>query len=148
MSDIDVVLDRLLNEILAPTELVQGCSDSEIAEVIADQEVGRLPSAYLSYLKRIGRGAGRLLVGTHAFYPQILGLKAATAELFVEDGVSIQLGPQAFVIAMHQGYQAFWFPTVIAEDPEVLMFQEGDQGPARKWGSFSVYLNDMVNEIA
>ena len=48
---------------------------------------------------------------------------------------------------MHQGYQAFWFPTVMADDPQVLMFQEGDQGPAREWESFSAYLNDMVSEI-
>ena len=77
MSGIDAVLDRILSEVLAPTEVVKGFSDSEITEVMADQDVDRLPLTYLRYLRRIGRGAGRLLVGTHAFYPQILGLTVA-----------------------------------------------------------------------
>ena len=114
---------------------------------MADQQVSRLPSAYISFLKRIGRGAGNLLVGTDAFFPRIIGLKAAAIELFAEDSAPVHLNPDVLVIAMHQGYQVFWFPTVMLDDPMVLMFQEGDRGPLRNWGSFSAYLSDMIKEI-
>jgi hypothetical protein len=147
MSNINAVLDYLVNEVLTPAESPHGCSDSEIDEIMADQNVTRLPSAYACFLRRAGRGAGDLLVGTDAFYPRIIGLKEAAIELFSESPVPIQLGSDAFVIAMHQGYQLFWFPTVIPDDPEVLMFQEGDRGPLRRWESFSSYLNDMIKDI-
>jgi hypothetical protein len=147
MSEISEVLDHLINDVLAPGESAQGCSGSEISELMADQGVTRLPSAYICFLKRAGRGAGQLLVGTKAFYPQIIGLKSAAKDLFTEDGVVIELENDAFVIAMHQGYQVFWFPTVIGDDPKVIMFQEGDTGPTREWVSFSAYLRGMIKAI-
>jgi hypothetical protein len=147
MNDINKVLDHLVDEVLAPGEPPQGCSDSEIEDLTADQHVSRLPPAYITFLKRIGRGAGELLVGTDAFFPQIIGLKAAAIELFAEDSAPVELNPDAFVIAMHQGYQVFWFPTVMQDDPTVIMFQEGDRGPLRNWDSFAAYLSDMIKEI-
>jgi hypothetical protein len=99
----------------------------------------------MCYLKRIGRGAGPLLRGTDAFFPQILGLKPDARDLFKETNSGMELGPDAFVIAMHQGYQVFWFPTVMEDDPIVLMYQEGDQDVLREWDNFTAYLNDMIN---
>lgn len=147
MSEINAVLDHLINDVLTSGQSAEGCSDSEIAELMADQDVNRLPSAYICFLKRAGRGAGELLVGTKAFYPQVIGLKSAAKDLFAEDDVAIQLENDAFVIAMHQGYQVFWFPTVVEDDPKVIMFQEGDTGPLREWASFSAYLSGMIKAI-
>jgi hypothetical protein len=147
MNSIKEILDHLVDEVLNPGESIQGCSDSEIEEIMADQHVSRLPPTYITFLKRIGRGAGELLVGTDAFFPRIIGLKAAAIGLFAEDSAPVQLNPDAFVIAMHQGYQVFWFRTVTEDDPMVIMFQEGDEGPLRSWESFSAYLCDMIKEI-
>jgi hypothetical protein len=147
MSDIDLVLDHLINDVLATSERPQGCSDREIEEIMTDQKVDRLPQAYTCFLKRIGRGAGELLIGTDAFYPRLIGVKDAAIELLTEDGAPIQLPPDSLVIGMHQGYQFFWFPTVAQDDPKVLMFQEGDRTPNREWDTFSSYLNDMIKEI-
>lgn len=147
MGDVSSTLDRLVNENLVPAELMKGCSESDIKDIMADQRVSRLPSAYLCYLRRIGCGAGSFLAGSDAFFPQIIGLKAAARDLFSENGLAIELRPDAFVIAMHQGYQVFWFATVMGDDPEVIMFQEGDPITCRKWESFSAYLNDMIKEI-
>jgi len=147
MSDIDLVLDHLINDVLATSEQPQGCSDREIEEIMADQKVDCLPQAYTSFLERLGRGAGGLLKGTDAFYPRLIGVKDAAIELLTEDGAPIRLPPDSLVIGMHQGYQFFWFPTVAQDDPKVLMFQEGDRIPHREWGTFSSYLNDMIKEI-
>lgn len=147
VDKISSTLDHLINDVLTPQESLQGCSDSDIEAVMADQNVDRLPSAYVCFLRRIGRGAGRFLQGTDAFFPQIIGLKDAAEELFEENGVPISLEDNSLVIAMHQGYQVFWFPTVKFDDPKVAMFQEGDQGILREWDSFSAYLNDMIKSI-
>jgi hypothetical protein len=87
MSDIELVLDR------------------EIEQIMTDQKIDRLPQAYTCFLKRIGRGAGELLIGTDAFYPRLIGVKDAAVELLTEDGAPIQLPPDSLVIGMHQGYQ-------------------------------------------
>jgi 8-oxo-dGTP pyrophosphatase MutT (NUDIX family) len=147
VGGIDSVIDRLIDEAIVPAELMRGCSESDINEIMADQEVSHLPSAYLRYLRRIGRGAGHLLAGTDAFFPKIIGLKAAARELLNESGLVAEIGPEAFVIGMHQGYQVFWFPSVIDDDPEVVMFQEGDENVSRKWENFQAYLNDMIRQI-
>jgi hypothetical protein len=147
MSDIELVLDHLMNDVLTPREQPQGCSDREIEEIMTDQKVDHLPQAYRCFLKRIGRGAGELLIGTDAFYPRLIGVKDAAIELLTEDGAPIQLSPDSLVIAMHQGYQFFWLPTVVPDDPKVLMFQEDDRTPHREWGTFSSYLNEMIKEI-
>jgi hypothetical protein len=147
MSDIELVLDHLINDVLATTQPPQGCSDQEIEEIMTDQKVDRLPRAYTYFLKRIGRGAGELLTGTDAFYPRLIGVKDAAIELLTEDGAPIQLPPDSLVIGMHQGYQFFWLPTVTQDDPKVLMFQEGDRTPRREWATFSSYLNGMIKEI-
>jgi hypothetical protein len=145
MSEVSLLLDRLLDEDLASTDSLIGCSEVEIAEIMADQRVNELPAAYLCYLRRIGHGAGPLLEGTDAFFPKIIGLKADAEALFAETASRAELSPDAFVFAMHQGYQAFWFPTV-NNDPEVLMFEEG-RGICKRWKNFCAYLKDMIAEI-
>jgi hypothetical protein len=146
---VDQVLDRLVNEGLVLPDSPEGCSEDEIQEIMADQRVSRLPSEYVCYLKRIGKGAGPYLRGTDTFYPRIItiGIRQAASDLFRENNTQIQLEPDSFVFAMHQGYQAFWFPTVMDDDPKVMMYQEGGKAPCREWNRFSLYLNSMIKEI-
>jgi hypothetical protein len=116
---------------------------------MADQQVARLPAEYVCFLQRIGCGAGPYLRGTDTFYPRIItiGIRAAATDLFRENDTGIQLSPDAFVFAMHQGYQVFWFPSVMDDDPKVIMYQEGDKGSSREWDSFSTYLSRMTKAI-
>jgi SMI1-KNR4 cell-wall len=146
---VDQVLDRLLKEGLVSARRFKGCSENEIREIMADQQVVRLPAEYVRFLQRIGKGAGPYLCGTDTFYPQIITIeiRAAAADLFRESDTGIQLSPDAFVFAMHQGYQVFWFPSVMDDDPKVIMYQEGDKIPCREWESFSTYLRWMTKEI-
>ncbi len=147
MDDVTALIGRLIDQGTVPAESIVGCTKEEIEAVRVDQGVSRLPGSFESFLNRAGRGAGLLLRGTHAFFPQILGLKAAARDLLADGEASLDLGPDALVIAMHQGYQVFWFPTVVVDEPNVLMYQEGDRSPRMVWGNFVDYLRDMVAEI-
>jgi hypothetical protein len=40
---------------------------------------------------------------------------------------------------MHQGYQVYWMNGA-ADDPPVLMYQEGDSAIRREWDSFTDFL--------
>jgi len=37
---------------------------------------------------------------------------------------------------MHQGYQFYWFPSILEENPEVFMYQEGS-GIVREWSDLA-----------
>lgn len=117
-----------------------GLTEAEIAEVAADQQVARLPSSYRDFLRLMGRGTGRLLVGTDAFYPQLLGLKCDAAALLEADGQASLVPAAAVVVAMHQGYQVYWMQDLGVEDPPVYMFQEGTRAVAGAWASFTEFL--------
>ncbi|WP_148085959.1 SMI1/KNR4 family protein [Actinocorallia herbida] len=117
-----------------------GVGEEEILAVMADQGLGRLPGAYREFLALMGRRAGRLLAGTDAFHPAIFGLKKSAPEL--SEGTAFEgIPPGALVFAMHQGYQVYWMEDVSADDPKVFFYQEGDDGIAREWESFTEFLN-------
>jgi hypothetical protein len=122
---------------------IQGLTDGEIREIQADQGLGSLPAYYREFLRRMGRCAGQFLIGTDAFYPALLGIKADVLELLRENAVSHLIGDDAVVIGMHQGYQAYWLETASEDDPAVYLYQEGETGISKKWASFSAFLLDQ-----
>jgi hypothetical protein len=131
----------------ASTELI-GISAAEIGEVAEDQSVASMPGRYVEFLRVMGRAAGPLLVGTDAFYPDILGIKRDGLELLNDNGVSGFAPTNAIVFAMHQGYQVYWMPNSLSDDPPVYMYQEGDKGVTREWKSFTEFLRHELSKTA
>src|SRR5262245_23536290 len=119
-----------------PNSLV-GLTEDEIRQLAEDQHVKSLPVAYLKFLRLMGRSAGLLLRGTDAFYPSIIGLKDDAKNLMEAEGFGGLLPRDAFVFAMHQGYQVYWFQSTEGENPTVYLFQEGDGGVSREWPTFT-----------
>lgn len=146
-ASVDEVIDDLIARRILKRRWLQGCSAAEIEAVRVDQAVSRIPAPYVRLLGRLGRRAGPLLVGSDAFYPEILGLKEHSRQLLVEAAVGLSLGPDALVIAVHQGYQFFWIPSVLDDNPQVLQFQEGDDGPCQSWPGVAEYLRAMSEEF-
>src|SRR5687768_10117032 len=78
-SDIEKQFDAFVASLVAtgvaaPTDL-KGCSDADIT--LLERKYGvKLPASYRAYLKRMGRGAGRLFTHDHvsASYEDDLGL--------------------------------------------------------------------------
>jgi hypothetical protein len=133
--------NKLLDDLLAAgvtlPEGLQGLTDAEVEEVRIGQQVDRLPGRYVEYLRVMGRRAESVWVGTEAFYPGILSLKADRMDLLREDGAMNLMPAEAVVFAMHQGYQVYWMVNIDEEDPAVAMYQEGSSGIARTWPSFT-----------
>ncbi|GGM29598.1 MULTISPECIES: SMI1/KNR4 family protein [Micromonospora] len=128
-EDLGVALDGCL-----------GLSDDDIQRVAEDQSVGRLPGRYVEFLQVMGRKAGRLLAGTDAFYLDILGLKQEASDVLAENSVGDLIQDGSVVFAMHQGCQVYWLPGSALDDPPVFMYQEGDRGVSKVWGSFTEFL--------
>ena len=122
-------------------ETVVGLSSVEIVEVATALGGHELPSSYVEFLRLMGKVAGRMLVGTDIFYPRLLKVKEYAQELFEETGRVDLMSDTSIVFALHQGYQVYWFVDN-SEDPQVLMYQEGDEAVSRRWDSFSSFLLD------
>jgi hypothetical protein len=146
---VDLVLNRISDEKISNADALIGCSQDEIDEIRRDQTVSTLPAGYVRFLSRAGRSAGPVLRGTDAFFPAILGIKS-DARMLLQDSdlLDERFETESVVIAMHQGYQVFWLPSVTVLEPPVLMYQEGDKGIAAHWDSFAGFLNSMVDEHA
>jgi hypothetical protein len=108
-----------------PGELT-GLSDEEIRQVEEDQPAP-LAASYRTFLRLIGGGAGRFMLGTDVYYPSILGLGTAARELLAENGSPFELKDSDRVFSMHQGYQ-FDVMRGPGADPRVWSFVEGPNG--------------------
>jgi hypothetical protein len=148
MAGVKRVLDQLVASGVVREGELTGCSPEEVDELRLDQGVSRLPEEYTCFLRLAGRGAGALMRGTDAFYPGLLGIRQDVESLLEDSGAEVALSADSFVIAMHQGYQAYWIPSVSAGRPEVVIFQEGDGDVRQRWSGVAAYLDDMAAAIS
>jgi hypothetical protein len=120
-----------------------GCSLSELEAV--EEKLGKpIPLAYRNFLKIMGRGAGRLFLGTNAFFPGILELTEIAAEIVSEDPSHIKLPEDALVLTMHQGYEFMFMRKSEGDDPPVYHYLEGRGGFDKRQERFTEYLSDAA----
>lgn len=124
-----------------------GLENGELAAVVADQSVTRLPAAYEGFLKVAGKQCGALWAGSDAFFPALLGLRAAADELLAECETDIDLAANDVVVAMHQGYEFLYLPEG-GDDPPVMRFIEGDAVPHEVGPSFTQFVLSALDEIS
>jgi hypothetical protein len=100
-----------------------------------------LPRTYKEWFHGGGPKA-KEFAGTDMDFPNLAKLRKWTEELFIESRVEFNLPENAFVFAMHQGYQLMYFLCDGTSDPEVWYSHEGDDEPKVKWASLSGFLSD------
>ena len=143
---IDRTIEVLEDRGLASSHSLKGCTNKQIEEIESDAGFV-LPQAYLVFLLRMGVYAGRFFSGTDILYPEMIGMTeigesiAATSRR--ELGSNVSLPSDAYVFAMHQGYQFFYF-TPGADDPAVYYFLEGENETCRWAETFTNFLNCMA----
>ncbi len=128
---------------MARPQEIRGCTESEIRA--HEESLGtRFPKVYYDFLEKMGRSAGKLFLGSDAFYPTIVNLRCWAIEILQESSNGVQLPNDAVVFLMHQGYVLFFFRTSDGEDPPVYRIIEGDKVPQMMHRSFSDFLMQSV----
>jgi hypothetical protein len=128
---------------LADASEIRGCTEHEVATL--EREAGvRLPRRFRDYLLAVGRGAGRFLQGTDAFYVDFSENNSYARELVREDGMEAHLPHDAVVIYMHQGYEFGFIVPDKGDDPPVFQYIEGRGPPKECWSSFSEYVDERL----
>ena len=137
---------RLINAAIASPAQIIGCTLDEVNEIRSLANCP-LPEAYETFLRVMGRGAGRFLEGTDIFYPDILTVRRAAEKLLEEDRVPFELSASDFVFCCHQGYQFMYFRLdEPADDPPIYYYIEGSCSMKKKWDHFSLFLLKAVED--
>lgn len=137
--------DILVRRGVATANSINGCTPHEIEEIEADAGE-TLPTAYREFLAKMGRGAGRFYIGTHVFYPLILGVTEAAHELVAEDKANIVLPKDAIAIMMHQGYQFHFIRAGDGDDPPVYYYMEQSGKLVKQADVLTQFLIDIAHD--
>lgn len=115
----------------------EGCAESEL-EMVTSRSPVPLPDDYVTFLRRMGRGAEGFLVGTDYAYPRLLEIQEWAQEMLGEQSPPVGL-PPCFAIAMHQGYQ-FYAITGVG----IVYYREGSDDFEIRFPSFQSWFAAMI----
>ena len=122
---------RIIQSNLATPERVKGCSSSEIAQIEQTYNLS-LPYSYKVFLRHFGHSIGGIANDVEFLYPSPLlltqDMRDAEREMQEEGEISSEelLPPNAFIFAMRQRMQSWYFlASKGVEDPAVF-YDSGD----------------------
>lgn len=141
----DNIIKRTIKNLNCLNRKYDGCSVEEIEAIKAGQNVTELPTLYNEFLETIGKGAQGLYVGTNIYYDDNLyKLKDFANELLQESESNFELPENAFVFAMHQGYQFLYFLCEETDDPTVFYYIENLSAPEKKYPSLTEFFKSTI----
>lgn len=127
---------------LCERDEIQGASELEVR--MLENALGLdVPSACRDYLRLMGRGTGEFLRGTDLLVADLARINDVARKLVADDGLTLER--EAFVFAMHQGYQFLYILARDDPDPAVFRFLEGE-GIVQVATQFSEWLAAAVED--
>jgi hypothetical protein len=135
-GDIEVLAQALVWLRVAYPDQIRGCDPDEVQEVLAQRPSFVVPEHYVHFLRRLGRGAGRLRRGTDVFYPDAAHTTEWAEETVRETPTGFRTKGK-FFFGHHQGYQYYYFEE---GSPAVFMYMEGEPAAERNYHTFLDFL--------
>lgn len=126
----------------------KGCSEIEIKSL--EDRVGfALPSAYVSFLKLMGRDSKGVLCGTNCFINDVEENTQYLPELLFENGVEFDLPSDYLAFFCHQGYIISWFSLPKeSENPTCYLYCEGSTDQPIEQGRFKQFITSEILSTA
>jgi len=115
----------------------KGCLPHEIDSLESLSGID-LPDAYRQFLLVAGHGMDDYLSGSDYTLDELNGTREAADDLLVSAGLQ-PLPSEAFVFAMHQGYQFYFFL-----NGEVYYFGEGMDHIQKRFSSFESFFDSVT----
>lgn len=135
--EVERFAQALLDMKLAYPHQLRGCSDEEVELVLEKAQGFPLPEQYVAFLRRLGKQAGRLLIGTDVYYPVLLEVAEWANEFAEQEDPGLDVSGRYF-FASHGGYQYFFFDE--GSPGEVFSYMERSAGPEVASKSFLDFL--------
>lgn len=130
---------------IAAGDEIVGCTEREIAQ-LEEKLATHFPPAYRAFLLSMGKGAGRLFMGTDIFFGHISELRNALNEAVAEARDGLLLPADAVVFMSHQGIVFMFFRTSEGDDPPVYRYCQGDGSPIQSDSRFTEFLSKCIIE--
>lgn len=108
MMDKITLISSLIDAKICTASDIKGATVEDV--VALEKTFGKnLPKQYREFLLAVGCGAGDFFRGTDIFLPTLQCLKKEAIDLLAENDENVELGEDAFVFSMHQGYEFTYF---------------------------------------
>ena len=127
---------------------IEGCSDLDV-RMLEEYAGGRLPAAYVAFLKIYGRDTRRLFTGQSAALNDRYQLQMKELANRQLEGMNVpfRIGDSSFVFLELQGCIFWFFPLGESEDPPVYSIGDGDVEPLLMANSFTDFLVLRLREF-
>lgn len=116
-------MDKIINALNESYIRLVPLTEGEIRKLESHFKI-TFPAIYRKFLLTMGKSAGKFMLGSDAFYDNLIDINEWALELIVENNLP-PLPEGAFVFWMHQGYQMAFFTEGEGDDPPVYYFSEG-----------------------
>ena len=121
-------LTDLLEKIEQKGIHMNGCTDSQIAELKSIAKTKTLPKAYLEFLSAMGNGTlGGYMRGDSCFMDEIYDLKQGATELLNENESENKLTDDDFVFWMSQSCMFCFFRLSDGDNPPIYFYNESGE---------------------
>ena len=140
------VKDTLIANGLATPESIVGCTERDFDELQASVQ-GKMPVAYVEFLRAVGRGAGVFLFGSEWCFPQLVEIRQLSHLALKNCGVQEPtewLLPDRFPFASWGYSQFLFFDLNDGNDPRVFRYSIESCSPEVVFQSFSDWVRDCV----
>ncbi|MEV0252273.1 SMI1/KNR4 family protein [Nocardia sp. NPDC050712] len=146
MSYVESLARPLIDNGLVTLQAIEGCSDADIAALLAAQGVDAIPESYRQFLSFGGKNPYWLTRTGEWDYEWLLEAKQTAREIVVDDhGLDFAPFEDAFIFQTHQGYMFYYFRAddLRAADPHFWIYSE--QQPVQP---NSQTFNEWLKELA
>lgn len=121
-------INDLLEELVQKGICMNGCTDSQIAELKSITKTKIPPNAYLEFMSAMGNGTlGGYMRGDSCFMNEIYDLKQGAIELLDENESENKLTEDDFVFWMSQGCMFCFFKLSEGDNPPIYFYNESGE---------------------
>ena len=142
----DKIVGLMTEATIEHLDLLERCSDEDLANAMHSQGVHSLPLSYNSFLLAAGRNKGGFLRGTDMCMPLLASFHSDAADLVIESSAGLVLPQGCFVFAFHQGYSFVFLESVDVGVDNVLAYSEGDEAFTNLHKTFEKWFVDTLAE--
>lgn len=133
---------RMIEADVAREDEIIGCTEEEMAQILAINPDVAVPEVYLAFMREMGRSMGNLFAGSDLGYPDCVDDQSYFREYAADDDPTLR-PDQWFIFGSHQGYQFYYFRD---HDPRVYLHCEGRPNPFQTWESFADLLEGNLKD--
>jgi hypothetical protein len=149
MDKLTKAIEHLLDKSSLRQTAISGCTAEEVTAFERAHAV-RLPVAYRTFLRYLGKGAGPMFLGSDFHFQGLSGIRDLAEHVTMNDDLTdrvVLLPDDAFAFMEHQGYQIWFFRLTEGDDPPVYYYLEDHPPILKQSATFTDFILSEMRSI-